>query len=256
MPQTRLQKILADAGVASRRKAEQYIQEGRVTVNGEIVTALGSKADPVEDHIKVDGRLLRMPSSHVYYALNKPREVVTTVSDPQGRRTVIHLLKGVKARVFPVGRLDYHSEGLLLLTNDGDWANAILAPRNHVEKVYVAKVTGRLTGEQIEQFRSGVSLSGRRTAPARIKLIKDAQNPWYEVTLTEGRQHQVRLMFKNFGLLVEKLRRVRIGPLKLQGLPPGAFRPLTPQEVQKLRKAGETGPVPAPRPARSASNPS
>jgi 23S rRNA pseudouridine2605 synthase len=253
MPQTRLQKILADAGVASRRKAEEYIQEGRVTVNGEIVTALGSKADPQQDHIKVDGRLIRMPSAHVYLALNKPREVVTTVSDPQGRKTVIHLLKGVKARVFPVGRLDYHSEGLLLLTNDGDWANAILSPRNHVEKVYLAKVTGRLKSEQLEQFKSGVSLSGRRTAPARIKLIKEGNNPWYEVTLTEGRQHQVRLMFKNFGLLVEKLRRVRIGPLKLQGLPPGEFRALTALEVEKLQKAGQAEKPPAPRPARAAS---
>jgi 23S rRNA pseudouridine2605 synthase len=253
MPQTRLQKILADAGVASRRKAEEYIQEGRVTVNGEIVTALGSKADPAEDHIKVDGRLLRMPSVHVYLALNKPREVVTTVSDPQGRRTVIHLLKGVKARVFPVGRLDYHSEGLLLMTSDGDWANAILAPRNHVEKVYQAKVTGRLKSEQLEQFKAGVSLNGRRTSPARIKLIKEGTNPWYEVTLTEGRQHQVRLMFKNFGLLVEKLRRVRIGPLKLQGLPPGEFRALTALEVEKLQKAGQAEKSPAPRPARSAS---
>jgi 23S rRNA pseudouridine2605 synthase len=146
------------------------------------------------------------------------------------------LLKGVKTRVFPVGRLDYHSEGLLLLTNDGDWANGILSPKSHVEKVYLAKVTGRLTPAQLEQFRTGVPLSGRRTAPARIRLARDGENPWYEVTLTEGRQHQVRLMFKSFGCLVEKLRRIRIGPLKLQGLPPGQFRPLTQDEVAKLRR--------------------
>lgn len=243
MPQTRLQKILADAGIASRRKAEEYILSGRVTVNGEICTTLGSKADPESDHIKVDGKLLRMPKQHVYIVLNKPREVVTTVSDPQGRKTVIHLLKGVKARVFPVGRLDYHSEGLLLLTTDGEWANAITSPKNHVEKVYVTKVNGSLTQEQMEQFRSGVSLSGRRTAPARLKLVKPGRNPWYEVTLTEGRQHQVRLMFKNFGLLVEKLRRVRIGPLKLEGLPAGQFRNLTLAEVAKLSKVPGSGPV-------------
>lgn len=250
MALTRLQKILADAGIASRRKAEEYILEGRVTVNGEAVTLMGSKADPDKDHVKVDGKLLRMPKQHVYLALNKPREVVTTVSDPQGRRTVIHLLKGVHARVFPVGRLDYHSEGLLLLTTDGDWANDILSPKNHVEKVYVAKVNGRLTEQQIEQFRAGVSLSGRRTSPARIKLVKEGKNPWYEVVLTEGRNQQVRLMFKNFGLLVEKLRRVRIGPLRLVGLPPGEFRHLTPAEIAKLSKPA---PAPAGKPGDSRS---
>lgn len=236
MPEERLQKILAQAGVASRRKAEEYISEGRVTVNGQMVTELGTKADPERDHIKVDGKLLRMPSQHVYLALNKPREVVTTLSDPQGRKTVRHLIeKRVKERVFPVGRLDYASEGLLLLTTDGEFANRITSPSGHIEKTYVVKANGPLTLEQQEQFRSGIALHGKRTAPAKIKVIKPSRNPWYEVAITEGRQNQIRVMFKHFGRLVEKLRRVRIGFLKLD-VPPGQFRHLTPAEVQRFRK--------------------
>lgn len=236
MAEERLQKILAQAGIASRRKAEEYILAGRVTVNGKTVTELGSKADAERDHIKVDGTLIRQPKHHVYIALNKPREVVTTLSDPQGRKTVKHLLKGVKERVFPVGRLDYHSEGLLLLTTDGEFANRITSPAGHVEKVYVVKANGPLTAEQEEEFRSGISLHGRRTAPAQIKLIKHSINPWYEVRLTEGRQNQIRIMFKHCGRLVEKLRRVRIGFLPLTGLPPGAWRHLDEKEVQRFRK--------------------
>lgn len=236
MAEERLQKILAQAGIASRRKAEEYILEGRVTVNGQTVTELGSKADADRDHIKVDGTLIRRPKRHVYIALNKPREVVTTLSDPQGRKTVKHLLKGVKERVFPVGRLDYHSEGLLLLTTDGEFANRITSPAGHVEKVYVVKANGPLTTEQEQEFRTGISLHGRRTAPAQIKLIKQSGNPWYEVKLTEGRQNQIRIMFKHCGRLVEKLRRVRIGFLPLTGLPPGAWRHLDEKEVQRFRK--------------------
>jgi len=236
MPEERLQKILAQAGIASRRKAEQYITEGRVTVNGTAITELGSKADPDTDHIKVDGSLIRRPKNTVYIALNKPREVVTTLSDPQGRQTVKHLLKGVKHRVFPVGRLDYHSEGLLLLTTDGEFANRITSPAGHIEKIYVVKANGRLTAEQEQDFRNGISLHGKRTAPAKIKLIKSAINPWYEVRLTEGRQNQIRIMFKHCGRLVEKLRRVQIGFLKLAGLPPGAWRYLDDEEVKRFRK--------------------
>lgn len=236
MAEERIQKILAHAGVASRRKAEELIREGRVTVNGAAVSELGSKADPEQDHIKVDGALIRLPKRHVYIALNKPREVVTTLSDPQGRKTVKHLLKGVKARVFPVGRLDYHSEGLLLLTNDGEFANRVTSPAGHVEKVYVVKSNGRLAPEQEAMFRTGISLHGRRTAPAGIKLIRNAANPWYEVRLTEGRQNQIRLMFKHCGRLVEKLRRVQIGFLTLGGLPPGKWRYLDEREVRHFRK--------------------
>lgn len=235
MPEERLQKILSQAGVASRRKAEQLIVEGRVSVNGQTITELGSKADLDRDHIKVDGRLLRKPKRHTYIALNKPKNVVTTASDPEGRETVMHLLRGVRERVFPVGRLDYHSEGLLLLTNDGEFAHRITAPASHVIKTYVVKANGALTEEQQRAFREGVSLHGRRTAPAEIRQIKPGVNPWYEVKIAEGRQNQIRVMFNHFGLLVEKLRRVKIGFLELD-LPPGRWRALTPKEVDRFRK--------------------
>jgi 23S rRNA pseudouridine2605 synthase len=227
---------LAHAGIASRRKAEQLIREGRVTVNGAVITELGSKADPERDHIKVDGKHIRAPEKPVYLIMNKPKNFVSTVSDPEGRPTVMNLLRGVKARVYPVGRLDYHSEGLLLLTNDGEFAKRITAPATHVVKTYVVKVNGPLTAEQEAKFREGVPLGGQRTAPAGLKLIRRAENPWYEVRLTEGRQNQIRLMFKNFGRLVEKLRRVRVGFLELGPLEPGKFRHLTPSEVHRFRK--------------------
>ncbi len=235
MPEERLQKILSQAGIASRRKAEQLIVEGRVSVNGQTITELGSKADLDRDHIKVDGRLLHKPKRPVYIALNKPKNVVTTVSDPEGRETVMHLLRGVRERVFPVGRLDYHSEGLLLLTNDGEFAHRITAPASHVIKTYVVKSNGALTEEQRRQFRDGVSLAGRKTAPAEIREIKPGANPWYEVKIAEGRQNQIRVMFSHFGLLVEKLRRVKIGFLELD-LAPGRWRLLTPKEIERFRK--------------------
>jgi 23S rRNA pseudouridine2605 synthase len=235
MSEERIQKIISAAGVTSRRKAEQMIAEGRVTVNGKTVTELGTKADLSRDHIKVDGKLLRKPARHVYVALNKPRDVVTTLSDPEGRRTVLDVLKGMKERVYPVGRLDYHSEGLLLLTNDGEFANAITAAKSHVEKTYVVKVNGSLTDEQMNEFRSGVHLYGRKTAPAKIKPLKHGDASWYEVRLIEGRQNQIRMMFRHFGLLVEKLRRVRIAFLELD-VKPGEWRHLTEREVEKFRR--------------------
>lgn len=237
MAEERLQKILSQAGVASRRQAEKIIVEGRVTVNGAAVTALGTKADLERDHIKVDGRLIHAPKRLVYIALNKPNNTVTTMSDPQHRDTVMELLHGVKERVYPVGRLDYHSEGLLLLTNDGEVANAIMAAATHLPKTYVVKANGRLTAEQEQHFRDGLPLSGRRTMPAGLRLIREAQNPWYEVRLEEGRKNQIRLMFKHLGLLVEKLKRIRIGPLELGPLKPGEFRYLDAQEVDKLKRA-------------------
>lgn len=236
MPQERLQKILAHAGVASRRKAEQFILEGRVTVNGAVVTELGTKADPEQDHIKFNGKLLGAPEKPVYLAMNKPKGAVTTVSDPQDRTTVIDLLHGIKARVYPVGRLDYHSEGLLLLTNDGEFAKRITSAATHVVKTYLVKTNGALTPEQEESFRQGVPIEGKRTAPARLKLIRSAESPWYEVQLIEGRQNQIRLMFKYFGRLVEKLKRVKVGFLPLGSLKPGEFRHLTPAEVARFRK--------------------
>jgi 23S rRNA pseudouridine2605 synthase len=237
MPEERLQKILSQAGVTSRRHAEQMIVEGRVTVNGAVVSQLGSKADLARDSIKADGRLVRPPKRLVYIVLHKPNNTVTTVSDPQHRATVMDLLRGVKERVYPVGRLDYHSEGLLLLTNDGDLSNAIMSAASHLPKTYLAKVNGRLTTDQEEQFRRGVPLSGVRTMPAGLKLLHDAENPWYEVRLYEGRNQQIRTMFKHFGFLVEKLKRVRIGPLELGTLKPGQFRPLSGEEVEKLKRA-------------------
>jgi 23S rRNA pseudouridine2605 synthase len=244
MPEDRLQKILSQAGVASRRAAEQMIVEGRVSVNGKTVTELGSKADLDRDHIKVDGRLIHAPKRLVYIVLYKPNNTVTTVSDPQGRATVMELLRGVKERVYPVGRLDYHSEGLLLLTNDGEIANSITKAATHLPKVYVVKANGNLTDDQQEQFRRGVPLSGRRTMPASLKLIKPGENPWYEVTLHEGRNQQIRLMFKHFGYLVEKLRRVRIGPIEIGPLKPGQHRYMDDEEVGKLKRAIQRGAAP------------
>jgi 23S rRNA pseudouridine2605 synthase len=236
MSQERLQKLLAHAGIASRRKAEQLILEGRVTLNGAVVTELGTKADPQQDHIKVNGKRVGGPERLVYLALNKPKNCVTTLSDPEGRPTVVELLRGVKARVYPVGRLDYHSEGLLLLTNDGEFAKRITSAATHVVKTYVVKTNGPLTPEQEQQFRKGVPLGGKRTAPAGLKLIRSGTSPWYEVQLTEGRQNQIRLMFKHFGRLVEKLRRVKIGFLELGAIKPGEFRHLSQAEVTRFRK--------------------
>ena len=241
MPEERLQKILAFAGIASRRKAEQYILEGRVTVNGQIVSELGSKADPDRDHIKVDGRLLRQPKRLVYLAFNKPKGVVTTAFDPEGRPTALEFLKGIKERVYPVGRLDYASEGLLLLTNDGEFAQRVTAGATHLPKTYFVKVTGTLSPGQEEQFRTGISLHGRRTAPAGLRLFRRAVNPWYEVRLTEGRHHQIREMFKSFGRLVEKIKRVKIGFLELGSVAPGKFRPLTASEIERFRKILKLG---------------
>lgn len=235
MPEERLQKILSRAGIASRRRAEEYISTGRVMVNGKLVTELGTKADLARDHIKVDGRLLRAPKRLVYVMLNKPKAVVTTMEDPEGRETVMKFMRGVRERVYPVGRLDYHSEGLLLMTNDGDFTNAITAARNKVEKVYVAKATRTLTEQQEELFRTGIPLDGRKTAPAGLKRIKEGENPWYEVRLIEGRNNQVRNMFKHFNVLVEKLRRVKVGFLSLD-VPPGEMRHLKPLEVERFRR--------------------
>ncbi len=236
MPEERLQKILAHAGIASRRKAEELILAGRVSVNGETVTELGSKADLAVDRVKVDGQMLSAPKHHVYIALNKPKDVVTTVHDPQRRETVMSFFKGMRERIYPVGRLDYASEGLLLLTNDGDFANKLTSPASHVTKTYLAKINGNLTTEQEEQFRKGIPMHGRRTAPAGLKLIKKGENPWYEVRLVEGRQNQIRIMFKHLGFLVEKLKRVKIGFLELGALKPGAYRTLTNSEVERFRK--------------------
>ncbi len=245
MPEERLQKILSRTGVASRRKAEELIVQGRVSVNGQTVDTLGAKADLENDHIKVDGQPLKAPAHHLYLALNKPKGCVTTTADPEGRETVMHLLRGVKGRVFPVGRLDYNSEGLLLFTNDGEFAHRVTAPENHVKKTYVVKANGVLTEDQENQFREGIPMHGRRTSPAELKRIKSGANPWYEVRITEGRQNQIRIMFKHFGKLVEKLRRVKVAFLELD-VAPGRYRMLTAKEVERFQKLLKLGGVEEP----------
>jgi 23S rRNA pseudouridine2605 synthase len=241
MAKERLQKIIAAAGIASRRKAEEFISSGRVQVNGQIITELGSKADAETDHIRVNGKLLQGAQRHVYLLLNKPKGYVTTMSDPEKRPTVMDLIHGVKGRVYPVGRLDYASEGLLLLTNDGDLAHRLMKAASHVPKTYVVKVAGTPKEDAIAKLRLGVSIAtddGKRvkTGPALVKVVKEAANPWYEITLVEGRNRQIRRMFEAVGHHVEKIKRVRYGPLALD-VPPGEFRSLTLKEVERLKTA-------------------
>ena len=241
----RLQKIIAQAGIVSRRKAEELILEGRVQVNGQVVTELGTKADPERDHVRVDGKLLHGAQKHRYLMLNKPKGFVTTASDPEGRPTVMQFVERASVRIFPVGRLDYLSEGLLLMTNDGELANALTRAAAKVEKVYLVKVSGKPAESGLEQLRSGImiergkpgSREGRvMTQPTKIKLIRDAENPWYEMTLTEGRNRELRKMFEEIGHHVEKIRRVGYGPLVLD-VPPGEVRDLSEAEVESLRRA-------------------
>lgn len=245
MPAERLQKIIAAAGVASRRKAEQLISAGHVQVNGQVVSILGTKADPETDHIRVNGKLLHGAQRHVYLLLNKPKGYVTTMSDPQKRPTVMDLIRGVKGRVYPVGRLDYASEGLLIMTNDGELAHRLMKAASHVPKTYVVKVAGTPKEDAIAKLRTGVSIAtddGKRvkTGPAKVRIVKEAANPWYEITLVEGRNRQIRRMFETVGHHVEKIKRVRYGPLTLD-VPPGKLRPLTPREVDRLQAACRVG---------------
>jgi 23S rRNA pseudouridine2605 synthase len=245
MPLERLQKIIAAAGVASRRKAEELISAGQVQVNGTVVTELGTKADAESDHIRVNGKLLQGAGRRVYLLLNKPKGYVTTASDPEERPTVMDLVRGVKDRVYPVGRLDYASEGLLLMTNDGELANRLMKAASHVAKTYVVKVAGVPKEEAIAKLRAGLSIAtddGKRvrTGPAAVRIVKVAANPWYEITLIEGRNRQIRRMFEAVGHHVEKIKRVKYGPLTLD-VPPGEFRALTPKEVERLRSASKGG---------------
>src|SRR5213082_2519306 len=204
MPSERLQKIIAAAGIASRRSAEKLISSGAVSVNGTMVTELGTKADPERDHIRVNGKLLHGAARQIYLLMNKPKGYVTTVRDPEGRPTVMDVLRGIRVRVYPIGRLDYASEGLLLLTNDGDLAAALMKASSHVPKTYVVKIAGQPQEGGIAKLRTGVSIAmkgGRRarTRPAKIRLIREGENPWYEVTLTEGKNRQIRKMFEEIG---------------------------------------------------------
>lgn len=285
MPLERLQKIIAAAGLCSRRDAEDLITAGRVRLNGPAVTELGTKADPDKDEILVDGKPLRRSTPHVYLLFNKPRGCVTTLEDPEGRPTVMEFFKHIKERIYPVGRLDFHSEGLLLFTNDGEFANRILSTGFGVNKTYWAKVHGTPAPEALDRLREGVMMDGRRTLPAEIRPLPqhggedwrdegrrkkltaksrkprrqdddeeegDDGNPWYEVILQEGRQNQIRRMFDLIGHSVRKLRRVRIGRLTLGTLKPGEFRHLTPGEVDQLMAGERERGLAAPRKRRSA----
>ena len=241
--QLRLQKIISAAGIASRRAAEKLIEEGRVSVNGETVTTLGSKADPDVDDIRVDERRVKGPQRHRYYLLNKPRGYVTTRSDPEQRPTVLDLLKGVREYVYPVGRLDFDSEGLLILTNDGDLAATLTHPRHEVERVYDAQVLGVPDAHDLDRLRRGIVIDGRRTNPAQVELLTerraDSGTSVLRITIHEGRTRQVRKMADAIGHPVRTLKRVRIGPLADKSLRPGTFRELTNEEVRRLKASAK-----------------
>lgn len=237
----RLQKLLSAAGVASRRAAEQLIVERRVTVNGEVVDTLGSKADPGVDDVRVDGRRVRVATHARYIVLNKPRGYVTTRQDPEGRRTVMDLVSAIREYIYPVGRLDYDSEGLLLLTSDGDLAARLMHPRHEVERVYDAIVAGDPSDDTIEKLERGVMIDGRRTAPAKVRrgsTVGKRSDVSTRLTLTlfEGRNRQVRRMCAAIGHPVRELIRVRMGPIALGHLPSGRWRDLEPDEVKRLKK--------------------
>ena len=233
----RLQKIIANAGITSRRKAEVLITGGKVTVNGLVVRQLGTKADPEKDHIKVKGKLLGRFPRKVYLLLNKPRGYICSVGDTKGRPTVLDLVKPYRA-VYPVGRLDYNTEGLLILTNDGDFARTVSKAGSHCPKTYEVKVRGIPTAERLNRLRSGVRLpDGSRLAPISVKSLrreKTEKNSWFQVRLSEGKKNQIKRTFDMLGHAVLKLRRTAIGYLKESRLPAGAFRPLTEGEVRQL----------------------
>jgi pseudouridine synthase len=230
----RLQKILSQAGIASRRASEKLMLEGRVSVNGVTVTELGTKADLAHDDIRVDGRRIRAAERHRYLLLNKPRGYVTTRSDPQKRATVLDLIRGVREYIYPVGRLDYESEGLLILTNDGDLAARLTHPRHGIARVYEARVLGEPDAHDISRLSTGVTIEGRRTEPAEVVSLGPSR---LRITVHEGRNRQVRKMCEAIGHPVTELRRVAIGPIRDPKLKTGHWRELTAQEVERLRKA-------------------
>jgi 23S rRNA pseudouridine2605 synthase len=249
----RLQKIIAHAGFASRREAETMIREGRVTVNGRVVTELGSRANAARDHVKVDGKLITRAEPHRYILLYKPKEVMTTVADPQGRKTVIDIVRGVRERIYPIGRLDFHSEGLIVLTNDGDLAFKVSHPRHGSVKTYHVKVRGVPEARMVDRLQRGITIDNKRTLPCEIEQMKTTSrnaeegNSWYEVKLREGRTQQIRKMFQAIGHPVMKLRRVAIGPISDPKLTPGDWREMTKQEVKLLSTQMEPKAPPKPR---------
>lgn len=232
----RLQKLIAKAGVASRRHAEEMIASGRVMVNGAVVTELGCKADPQVDRITVDGRELHVRQALCHILLFKPKGYVTTVSDPEGRPTVLELLKDEYTRLFPVGRLDMDTEGLLILTNDGDLAYCLTHPRHEVDKTYLALVDGVPTKTRLRKLARGIELEDGVTSPAKVEaLTTDGESTWISITIHEGRNRQVRRMLDAVELPVKYLRRSRLAFLTLDGLGPGEYRSLNPEEVERLR---------------------
>ncbi len=238
----RLQKVIANAGIASRRKAEEMIVNGLVKVNGEVVTNLGTKVS-AQDIIYVNNKKLNNERK-VYYLLNKPRQCISAVTDQFNRKTVVDLLleNGVKERVYPVGRLDYDTTGVLILTNDGEFSNLLIHPKSKVPKTYIAKIKGIATFKTLEKLQTGVTIDGYKTAPAKIKILsvdKEKNITEVKITITEGKNHQVKKMFLAVGYLVKKLRRDEFGILKTGTLRPGEFRELTDAEVTTLKKIGE-----------------
>ncbi len=243
MSEQRVQKLIAQAGICSRRHAEDLIREGRVRVNGAEIE-LGAKADPTRDHIKVDGKLLPRPEPLRHLLMYKPREIMTTCDDPEERTTVIDLLpKDVTERLFPVGRLDYHSEGLLILTNDGDLAARITHPRHGVVREYLVKVRGDLDERVISGILKGTVVDGRRVIPRSLRpegVTRSGANTWWRIEVVEGRTHEVRQLFFRAGKHVQRLRRTAIGPIRDEALRPGEVRELTTDELRRLRAATRT----------------
>lgn len=228
----RLQKVIAEAGIASRRKAEELIKDGKVKVNGKVITELGTKVDN-KDIIEVNNKLIEKELKE-YYLLNKPRGVITSTSDDKGRKTVIDLIN-TDARIYPVGRLDYDTTGALLLTNDGEFANILTHPKNNIDKVYLAKLNGIIKGEQINKLKDGVILDNVLVKPSRVKLKKtdpSKNTSMVEIIIHEGKNHEVKRLFESVGFLVDKLTRERIGIFNLEGLKSGEYRKLTTKEIQ------------------------
>jgi pseudouridine synthase len=233
--QERLQKILSRAGIASRREAEQLILEGRVSLNGKIVKTLGVKADPFNDHIKVDEKRLKH-APEIYLILNKPKGYLSTMKDPKGRKTVRHLLKNIPIRLFPIGRLDYNSEGLLLFTNDGNTAHCLMHPSGGVRKKYLVKIKGFLSSTEIAKLEKGIMLDGVKTLPMQVKILKSNGNSWIEIAMREGRKNQIRRMLALVQHPVLKLKRISYGFLTTRGLAAGQYRILKEREIKRLKK--------------------
>ncbi len=223
------------AGISSRRKAEELILLGHVTVNGKVVNTLGTKADPVEDVIAVDGKALETSTEKVYYLLNKPRGYVSTTEDPQGRQTVMNLMTGIKTRVYPVGRLDYASEGLLLFTNDGEVANKLMHPSSGIRRVYAVKIKGELSEENLKALRKGVQLSDGFIRPLRVAKREHLRNKeWIEIQITEGKNLEIRRIFAVLGLDIDRLRRIGLGPLRIDGVPVGKYIRISKKDIEAV----------------------